>query len=112
MTSKERYYWYKSLGICVRCGQAPSAKGRVCCLNCLDKNAISAIRYKSKHPMQNMLDCRKRYYIARELGICVRCYKNNAREGKAICEKCFVKIREKQRMYQKRKRMEIDTNGR
>lgn len=106
MTGKERYHWYKLHGICVRCGQALAASGRVCCLNCLDKNAVANIKYKSKHPEKNIFECRKRYYIARAQGICVRCYKNKARDGKAICEKCFMKIREKQRLYQKRKRME------
>lgn len=102
------YNWYKSHGICPRCGQADAVKGKVFCLNCLDRQAVAAMVYRSSHDTteSNRVRCRERYRKARETGICVRCYQNKAREGKATCQICFSKIREKQAIYQRLKRME------
>ena len=104
----ERYYWYKSHGICPRCGQADSAKGRVYCLNCLDRESVSTMLYKASRDTHdsNKAYCRERYYRAREKGLCVRCYQRKAREGKAICQVCFNKIREQQAIYHRLKRWE------
>lgn len=98
------YDWYKSHGICPRCGQADAAKGRVYCLNCLDKQAVAEMFYRSTHDTGNKARCRERYWKARANGICVRCYQNKARDGKAICQRCFMRIREKQAMYQSLRR--------
>ena len=101
-----RYQWYKSHGICPRCGQADAAKGRVYCLNCLDKEAVATMVYKSKHDMSeyNRQNCRERYYKAKEEGTCVRCKQNKAREGKVTCQTCFNKVREKQAIYHRLRR--------
>lgn len=34
------YQFFKSHGICPQCGKEKAAPGRVCCLNCLDKQNI------------------------------------------------------------------------
>lgn len=34
------YQFFKSHGICPNCGKEKAAPGRVCCLNCLDKQNI------------------------------------------------------------------------
>ena len=34
------YQFFKSRGICPQCGKEKAAPGRVCCLNCLDKQNI------------------------------------------------------------------------
>lgn len=36
--SRERYYWYKARGICVRCGSADAEKGSVSCKPCRIKD--------------------------------------------------------------------------
>ena len=97
-----RYQWYKAHGICPRCGQEDAAKGKVYCLNCLDKEAVATMIYRSTHDTRenNRKDCRERYYKAKENGICVRCRQNKAREGKVTCQACFNKIREHQATYQ------------
>ena len=93
--SKARYDWYKSHGICPRCGQAKAAKGRTFCLNCLDSGAVETLKTKMRYPdnykERNKTWCHDRYYKAKEQGICVRCFKNKAREGKTTCEKCYYK---------------------
>lgn len=106
--TKERYQWYKSHGICPRCGQEAAAKGRVYCLNCLDLESVSTMRYRASHDTSeyNKARCRERYYRAKENGLCVRCFKRKPREGKTICQMCFNKIREKQEIYQRLKRRE------
>ena len=94
-SARERYYWYKSHGICPMCGQEDAAKGKTYCLNCLDKHAASAMKYKAKHDTteKNRVFCMERYYKAKESGICVRCFQNKQREGRVICQKCFSKLR-------------------
>lgn len=101
-----RYSWYKSHGICPRCGQANAAEGKVYCLNCLDKEAVSTMIYRLTHDTaeKNRRFCKDRYYKAKEEGICVRCLKQKARSEKVICQSCFNKIHEKQAIYQRMKR--------
>lgn len=92
---KERYIWYKSKGICPRCGCEDAAPGRVYCLNCLDIQAIAEMKWRSGKDLseKNKVDCKKRYLKAKEAGICVRCHKHKAREGKVTCQFCFNKLR-------------------
>ena len=105
----EQYMWYKSHGICPRCGQENAAKGRVYCLNCLDKEAVSTMIYRTTHNTKekNKEYCSMRYKNAIENGMCVRCFKRKARQGKTSCQLCFNKVRDKQAIYQRLKRMEI-----
>lgn len=108
MSSIDIYYWYKSRGICPRCHAKDASKGKVYCLDCLDKEAVATMIYKSKHDTKenNRIFCRDRYQKAKEEGICVRCFKRKARDGKISCQMCFNKIREKQAIYQRLKRMD------
>lgn len=103
------YNWYKSHNICPRCGQADAAKGKTYCLNCLDKQAVTTMMYRVTHDTQeqNRMHCRSRYARAKQEGICVRCFKRKARVGKVSCQICFNKIREKQAIYHRLKRMEV-----
>lgn len=103
------YAWYKSRHICPRCRQKDAAKGKVYCLDCLDKEAVATMRYKSTHDTsaKNRVYCRDRYQQAKEQGICVRCFQRQARSGKATCQICFNKIREKQAIYHRLKRAEM-----
>ena len=38
---KERYYYYKSHGICPQCGKEKAMKNHVYCVNCAEKQAVS-----------------------------------------------------------------------
>lgn len=102
------YSWYKSHNICPRCGCNDAVKGKVYCLDCLDKQAVATMQYRATHNTKekNKKFCRERYYKLKEAGICVRCHQRKARQGKTSCQICFNKIREKQAIYQRLKRME------
>lgn len=106
------YDWYKSRGICPRCGSENAFKGHVYCLNCLDKGSLATMKYrdnmtpekKAKEVEKNKIYCKTRYQKAKEQGLCVRCCKNTPRPGTVTCQKCFNKIRVNQKVYQQEKR--------
>jgi len=102
-----RYEWYKSRGICPRCGCKDAVKGKVYCLDCLDKQAVATMQYRATHDTteKNRVGCRERYYKAKADGLCVRCFKRVARPGKTSCQICFNRVREKQAIYQRMRRM-------
>lgn len=91
-----RYDWYKSRGICPQCGRADAAKGRVCCLDCLDKGAVRNMMYVSRNrervAEENKTQCRERYKRLRDAGICVDCGERKT-NGLVRCEYCAAKAR-------------------
>lgn len=107
------YAWYKSYGICPRCRQNDAAKGRIYCLDCLGKEAVATMHYRITHDTKkkNRVYCQMRYQAAKDQGICAKCFQRPARPGKAICQFCFNKTREKQAIYQRLKRAERKRNG-
>lgn len=90
-----RYAWYKSKGICPRCGCEDAAPGRVYCLNCLDLNAIATMKWRGKNYIseKNKTYCKKRYAEAKEKGVCCRCFKRKAADGHSLCLYCLGKRR-------------------
>ena len=108
----ERYHWYKDHGICPFCGAEDGFKGGTLCLNCRGKQANSTDKYRSKMTDEqraammerNRVRCANLYKESKEKGICVICHKLKAREGKTTCMRCFMKRREKQRLYQQERR--------
>ena len=90
------YHWYKEKGICPQCRKENAANGRTLCLNCADKASAAMYRYRDNmseerrkdFTQKNIEHCRMRYSNAKANGICVRCFKQKARVGKATCEKC------------------------
>lgn len=106
------YEWYKAHGICPRCGSERASRGHTLCLNCLDSQSVSTGQYRAKMTEErkaeerekNRLRCRDRYQRAKEKGICLRCFKNEPRPGRAICQSCFNKISIGQKVYQQERR--------
>lgn len=88
--------WYKSHGICPRCGQRKGFNGHVHCENCLEKIQIGNIKYWSepervKHYNENAKKHKMaRYYECKSKGICTICKKKLASQGQ-LCIECWRK---------------------
>ena len=59
---RERYYWYKAHGICVSCGQADAAPGKVKCEECAAKVAdrSMAAYYRKREERKEAMRRRQR----------------------------------------------------
>jgi NMD protein affecting ribosome stability and mRNA decay len=94
--STNRYNRLKAAGLCARCGKVPPEEGRVLCAECTQKN-----RDKARITcFQRLRECnwlRQRYLARREKGICVRCGKAPAEDGRALCQECLAYMREYER---------------
>ena len=94
-TSIELYEWYKSKGICTKCGTNKSKSGNTMCFDCADKSNQRSQDYyhnkMSKEQYNRRLAYNKR---KRELcvtfGLCRDCLKRDAVKGK-FCLECYVK---------------------
>ena len=92
------YQFFKSRGICPQCGKEKAAPGRVCCLNCLDKQNIRRlVRWDSMTEEQKeqvrsrVRQSGKALYKQRKAaGLCVRCGKP-AQKGYVRCYECNIK---------------------
>lgn len=92
------YQFFKSHGICPNCGKEKAAPGRVCCLNCLDKQNIRRlVRWDSMTEEQKeqvrsrVRQSGKALYKQRKAaGLCVRCGKP-AQKGYVRCYECNIK---------------------
>lgn len=97
----------KSIGICPRCNKNRIFGDEKSCVECKAKNA----EYKQKLRESNREKSREyrnkwqkeRYQKLKEEGICTRCAKRQALEGKCMCSICSAK---------NNKRRERTTNGR
>ncbi len=84
--STDRYYYRKSHGLCVDCGE-PVDGDRVCCAKCNErKNAKSAI-YGKEHREERNKKRREKRAMRLAMGLCVDCGKEN-HNGKALCDAC------------------------
>lgn len=104
MTSKERYYWYKSHGICVQCGQKDAWKGQVLCLECrmsINENKIQKLT--TEQQFRHYQHQKRRRDILIAFGICTVCGKRNAKENRRLCEICSAKYnnRQKEKSHEK-----------
>ena len=96
-SAKLLYEFYKSHGICVRCGQSNAVKGKVMCLPCAEKSADSIRRSLAKKTEEELKQqaaknriAKKEWYEKRKrLGICVKCGKDNP--GRVYCTECSAK---------------------
>ena len=94
-TSIELYKWYKSKGICTKCGTNKSKPGNTMCFDCADKSNQRSQDYyhnkMSKEQYNRRLAYNKR---KRELcvafGLCRDCLKRDATKGK-YCLDCYIK---------------------
>ena len=103
-----RYEEDKAKGICTRCHMHPAAEGKTKCLNCLDYEAVAQMVHvarltpeeKRERNKRINLNARKRRQRRGELGICVKCGKVPAQDGRKTCREC----REKQKKIMRRNR--------
>lgn len=90
----ERYYFYKSHGICVKCGQQEALLNHVHCADCIYKINESANK-KSQNPevMNRRREIRKKCRSKKiENGICYSC-SEPVYQGYRKCKKCLQKDR-------------------
>lgn len=77
--AKERYYWYKSHGICVGCSRAEARKGRVYCPQCAaDKAYISLnsyYKYREENRAKHNAREKERRQRRIDAGLCAKCGK-------------------------------------
>ena len=99
---QERYYWYKEHGICVSCGQADAAPGKVKCEECAAKVAdrSMAAYYRKREERKEAMrrQQRERYAKRRAKGLCADCGKKTS-AGKRLCLDCFLRRRRYDKRY-------------
>lgn len=92
---KENYEWRKQHHLCIRCKKqdAYTLNGRVRCYECALKN--SAYMKKRRHDnLKKDPDYNKEIYNNyKKEGICTRCKKRPAREGRTECSVCYGKLK-------------------
>ena len=104
------YQFFKSHGICPQCGKEKAAPGRVCCLNCLDKQNIRKLERWDSMTEEQKEQVRSRvrqsgktlYKQRKAAGLCVRCGKP-AQQGHVRCSECNIKHRNSARRDRNRK---------
>lgn len=97
---RERYYWYKEHGICVRCGQEDAAPGKVKCEECAAKEADRSMaayyrqREEQREEQREAMRRRQRdrYAKRRTEGLCTDCGKTVS-TGKRLCLDCSLRRR-------------------
>lgn len=98
MTPKERYYWYKSHGICTQCGQNDADEGHTLCLECrMAQREKGKQKLSTEQRYKHYQHQKRRREILIAFGICKICGKRTAREGYVTCEFCSKKYNNKQR---------------
>lgn len=105
----EKYYFYKSKGICTLCGQEQAAKGRVYCLNCLDAHSLrEMIRRAKETPEQREKrlkkmaeNSKKRRQKFKQSGLCICCGKRKPDNGYVTCKMCLYHRRKLSEKYRR-----------
>ena len=102
---RENWNMYKSAGICPYCKTRYAEPGLVHCAQCLRLRRELHARSDPGNVHQREL-CRERRARLKEAGICVRCGKNPAREGRTRCQACEDRKRESDIKYNIMRRMD------
>ena len=109
----ERYYFYKSHGICTQCGCQTAKKGQTRCNTCAASHAdyasISYYRWKDNvgiETVREQYDKRNKkkmemYYYRKENCLCVKCGKQT--DNKTMCKNCRLKYNYWRREHNKQK---------
>ena len=98
-SGKLLYEFYKSHGVCVRCGQENAVSGKTKCVVCLEKDAESQRKCrakKSEEELRRLLEKdkaykRERYQKFKAAGLCVTCSKPRSPGSKIYCIDCAIK---------------------
>ena len=100
----KNYAWFVSHGICTRCYKAKARPGRVNCEACEQKRREVSREYARKRNADPEVKQKFREYmkayqaLKRKNGVCLDC-KNPASPGKARCESCLERNRERVRAH-------------
>ncbi len=94
--ARERYYWLKSHGICVRCGQESAEPNKTQCWECAEKNKERrALRYakmdyaaKTEYNEKIRMNGNARFVDRKARGLCVKCGKRAPAVGILSCNEC------------------------
>lgn len=97
---KERYEWLKSKGYCVRCGKEKAEPGKTACtlckMNAREKNRIYWHEKCSPEQKQKYYEKAKMYrQMLDDEGICKKCSKRPAKDGRKMCANCLAQERER-----------------
>lgn len=99
--NKERYQWYKSMGICPQCGQNPACKGHVCCLECRFKDNERSYKayYKNTDKIRARIskNDKKLRQKRKGAGLCTVCGKRKPVEGLKYCDQCRKRLNARRR---------------
>lgn len=93
--TKELYDWYKSKGICTKCGTNKAKPGATMCFDCSEKDIERSQDYYYNKMTEDQYKRRLAYNRRkRELciafGLCRDCLKRDAVKGK-FCLECYLK---------------------
>lgn len=102
---RDSWRMYKSAGICPYCKLRYAEPGRVHCAQCLRHRRVLHARSDPGNVHQREL-CRERRARLKAAGICVRCGKNPAREGRTRCQACEDKKRQSEIKYKILRKMD------
>lgn len=107
---KISYDYYKRKGICTRCCVKKATKG-VVCFDCWAelkffraKRSEQEQKYRQEHLAHRLEYERMKRVERKENGVCVKCGKRQATEGKTTCTQCRAKINIYQEKYRNQKR--------
>jgi hypothetical protein len=107
-TRSEEYYWYKSRGICPRCGRGYAEPGRVYCGPCYKRIKAQKDRNDPGREKRNAYN-RERRARLKAAGICVDCGKRKAATGKTRCITCERKVKESREKWNIRQRIRLES---
>ena len=100
---RETREYYRNLGICTRCGKNKLFGEEKECPECVAKMYELNLKYKENGKFDYREWRRKHMVSLKEKGLCVSCGRSKAKEGRASCEYCLIKNRERSREYRMKK---------
>lgn len=105
----DNQFWYhkmKAQNRCVRCGKedAYTMIGKALCAECTEKKKEYYKKWNARRKEQNRKRNQIKVQKAKETGMCIKCFKRKAIEGKNYCEKC-------RNGYTQQNRRKVQSNG-
>lgn len=94
----EIYYWYRSKGLCPRCGTRYAEPGFAFCGPCKKHMAALAERRDPGAVKRKAYNIERRKKLKEE-GICVDCGKARAIRGQTRCAECARRMRESRKRW-------------
>ena len=100
--------WYKSHGICIRCGARSAEPGKTECAECSEKNRIRYAEYYKKNRLKIKERTKnyrqKKYHENKSKSVCVICGKPLYQEKSSVyCMEHYLSIKRKHKSRRKKK---------